>query len=78
MRSRTGGIPIGYKLSAQHIEKDIDAALEIGCDYIILDGRGGATGAAPLIFRDNISVPTIPGAGARAPASRQERARTSR
>src|SRR5262249_36065184 len=26
----------------------------------ILDGRGGGTGAAPLIFRDNISVPTIP------------------
>ena len=32
----------------------------MGVDYIILDGRGGGTGAAPLIFRDNISVPTIP------------------
>ncbi len=60
VRSRTGGIPIGYKLSAQHVEKDIDAALEVGCDYIILDGRGGGTGSAPIIFRDNISVPTIP------------------
>ena len=60
VRDYTGGIPIGYKLSAQHIEKDIDAALEIGVDYVILDGRGGGTGAAPLIFRDNISVPTIP------------------
>ena len=60
LRERTGGIPIGFKLSAQHIEKDIDSALEIGVDYIILDGRGGGTGAAPLIFRDNISVPTIP------------------
>ena len=60
VRAYTGGIPIGYKLSAQHIEKDIDAALEIGVDYIILDGRGGGTGAAPVIFRDNISVPTIP------------------
>ena len=60
VRDRTGGIPIGYKLSAQHIEKDIDAALEIGVDYIILDGRGGGTGAAPILFRDNISVPTIP------------------
>ncbi|MEO0466037.1 MAG: glutamate synthase-related protein [Pseudomonadota bacterium] len=60
VRSRTGGIPIGYKLSAQHIEKDIDAALEVGVDYIIMDGRGGGTGAAPTIFRDNISVPTIP------------------
>jgi len=60
VREKTGGIPVGFKLSAQHIEKDIDAALEVGVDYIILDGRGGGTGAAPLIFRDNISIPTIP------------------
>jgi glutamate synthase domain-containing protein 2/nitrite reductase/ring-hydroxylating ferredoxin subunit len=60
VREATGGIPIGVKLSAQHIERDIEAALEIGVDYIILDGRGGGTGAAPLLFRDNISVPTIP------------------
>jgi glutamate synthase domain-containing protein 2/nitrite reductase/ring-hydroxylating ferredoxin subunit len=60
VRERSGGIPIGVKLSAQHIEADIDAALEVGVDYIILDGRGGGTGAAPLLFRDNISVPTIP------------------
>ena len=60
VRERSGGIPVGVKLSAQHIEADLDAALEIGVDYVILDGRGGGTGAAPLIFRDNISVPTIP------------------
>lgn len=60
VRERSGGIPIGFKLSANHIEADIDFALEAGADYIILDGRGGGTGAAPLIFRDNISVPTIP------------------
>jgi glutamate synthase domain-containing protein 2 len=59
VKERTGGIPVGYKLSAQHVEKDIDAALEVGCDYVILDGRGGGTGAAPLIFRDNISLPTM-------------------
>lgn len=74
VRDRTGGIPIGYKLSAQHIEKDIDAALKVGVDYIILDGRGGGTGAAPVIFRDNISVPTIPAlARARAHLDRLER-----
>ena len=60
VREATGGIPIGFKLSAQHIEADLDAALRIGVDYVILDGRGGGTGAAPLIFRDHISVPTIP------------------
>lgn len=75
VRDRTGGIPIGYKLSAQHIEKDVDAALDIGVDYIILDGRGGGTGAAPIIFRDNISVPTIPAlARARAHLGRLDRA----
>lgn len=60
VRERSGGIPIGFKLSANRIEDDIDFALEASADYIILDGRGGGTGAAPLIFRDNISVPTIP------------------
>lgn len=60
VRARSGGIPIGFKLSANHIEQDIDFALEASADYIILDGRGGGTGAAPLIFRDHISVPTIP------------------
>lgn len=60
VRERSGGIPIGFKLSANHIEADIDFALAASADYIILDGRGGGTGAAPLIFRDHISVPTIP------------------
>jgi len=59
VRDETGGIPIGFKLSAQHIENDIDFALEAGADYIILDGRGGATGAAPNVFKNNISVPTM-------------------
>ena len=60
IRELTGGIPIGFKLSANHIEQDIDFALQASADYIILDGRGGGTGAAPLLFRDHISVPTIP------------------
>ena len=48
------------KLSANHIEADMGFALDAGVDYIILDGRGGGTGAAPEMFRDHISVPTIP------------------
>ncbi|RMH81533.1 MAG: glutamate synthase [Actinomyces sp.] len=60
VRSESGGIPVGVKLSAQHVEADLDAACELGVDYVILDGRGGGTGAAPALFRDNISVPTIP------------------
>lgn len=60
MREITGGIPIGFKLSANHIERDIEFALQASAEYIILDGRGGGTGAAPLLFRNHISVPTIP------------------
>lgn len=60
VREVTGGIPVGFKLSANHIERDIQFALDADADYIILDGRGGGTGAAPAMFRDHISVPTIP------------------
>ena len=59
VRDESGGIPIGFKLSAQHIELDIDFALSASADYIILDGRGGGTGAAPRVFKDHISVPTL-------------------
>ena len=60
VREVTGGIPVGFKISAARLEEDIDFALEVGVDYIILDGRGGGTGAAPTVLRDNINVPTIP------------------
>ncbi|MDY6979029.1 MAG: glutamate synthase-related protein [Pseudomonadota bacterium] len=60
VREISGGIPVGFKLSANHIERDIEFALQAGADYLILDGRGGGTGASPLLFRDHISVPTIP------------------
>lgn len=63
VREITGGIPIGMKMSANHIEKDIQFSLDAGVDYIILDGRGGGTGAAPLIFCDHIFVPTLPALG---------------
>jgi len=60
VRSRTGGIPVGFKIAASHLEADIDFALKVGVDYIILDGRGGGTGSAPMVLRNNINVPTIP------------------
>ena len=60
VRQVSGGIPVGFKLAASNIEEDIDFAVEAGADYIILDGRGGGTGAAPIILRNHICVPTIP------------------
>ena len=73
VRELSGGIPVGFKLSAQHIEQDLDFALEAGADYLILDGRGGGTGAAPQLLRDHIAVPTIAAlARARAHLDRRE------
>ena len=60
IRENTNGIPIGFKIAASHIEEDIDFALAVGVDYIILDGRGGGTGSAPTVLRDHINIPTIP------------------
>lgn len=60
VREETGGVPVGFKIAASRIEEDIDFALEAGVDYIILDGRGGGTGAAPIVLRNHINVPTIP------------------
>lgn len=60
VREVSGGIPIGFKMSAQHIEADLQFALDASADYIILDGRGGATGAAPQLIRDNIGIPSLP------------------
>jgi hypothetical protein len=34
VREVTGGIPFGFKLSANHIEADIQFALDAGTDYI--------------------------------------------
>ena len=74
VREISGGIPVGIKMSANRIEEDIEFAIQAGVDYIILDGRGGGTGAAPLIFRDHISVPTLPAlARARAYLDKQGR-----
>ena len=76
VRSHTGGIPIGYKLSAQHIEKDIDAALEVGVDYIILDGRGGGTGAAPSSSATTSRFPPFRRSHGRGAISMRRSART--
>lgn len=59
LRTRSEGAPIGIKLAAGHIERDIKAAVEAEADFITIDGRGGATGASPVMLRDASSVPTI-------------------
>ena len=59
LRLRSEGRPIGIKIAAGHIERDLEFCVSAGPDFITIDGRGGATGASPAIIRDSTSVPTI-------------------
>ena len=55
----TGGKPIGIKFTAGRIEADLAVALAAEPDFITIDCRGGATGAAPAFVRDNVCLPPI-------------------
>ena len=59
LRSRSGGLPIGVKIAAGHIEEDLEFISHSGCDFITIDGRGGATGSSPKFLKDSSSVPTV-------------------
>ena len=59
LRTRSEGRPIGIKIAAGRIEKDLEYCVYAKPDFITIDGRGGATGASPAIIRDSTSVPTI-------------------
>ncbi|MFK2826921.1 FMN-binding glutamate synthase family protein [Bacillus sp. B190/17] len=60
LRKLTGGVPIGAKIGAGgKIEEDIDHLLEMGVDYIAIDGGQGATHGAPPILADDFGIPTL-------------------
>lgn len=59
LRELSGGRPIGVKIAAGRIERDLAFAAYAEPDFVTIDGRGGATGASPKIIRDATSVPTI-------------------
>jgi glutamate synthase domain-containing protein 2 len=59
LRAKSGGKPIGVKIAAGNIEADLEVAVHAEPDFITLDGRAGATGAAPKFVKDATSVPTI-------------------
>ncbi|OED29838.1 glutamate synthase-related protein [Methanosphaera sp. WGK6] len=59
LRELSDGRPIGIKIAAGHIEDDLEYISYAKPDFITIDGRGGATGASPLLVRDSTSVPTI-------------------
>lgn len=59
LREATGGKPIGVKLAAGRIEADLAVALAAGPDFVTVDGRPGATGAAPKAVKDAAAIPTV-------------------
>lgn len=59
LRERSDGRPIGIKIAAGRIEKDLEFCVFAEPDFITIDGRGGATGSSPFFLREATSVPTI-------------------
>ena len=59
LREQSGGKPIGIKIAAGHIEADLEVALYARPDFLTIDGRPGATGAAPKFVKQATSIPTI-------------------
>ena len=62
MRRLSGGKPVGFKLCVGHRWEFLaicKAMLETGIypDFIVVDGKEGGTGAAPLEFMDHLGMP---------------------
>ncbi|WP_460426279.1 FMN-binding glutamate synthase family protein [Azotobacter armeniacus] len=62
LRELSGGKPVGFKFCLGHLWEFmsiVKAMLETGIlpDFIVIDGKEGGTGAAPLEFADHIGVP---------------------
>ena len=59
LRRLSGGRPVGVKFAAGQVEADLEFALHAEPDFITIDGRAGATGAAVKFIKDATSIPTI-------------------
>lgn len=59
LRERSDGRPIGVKIAAGNIERDLEYCVFARPDFITIDGRGGATASSPYFLREATTVPTI-------------------
>lgn len=59
LREQSEGKPVGIKIAAGNVEDDLEVALSAGPDFITIDGRPGATGAAPKPVKDATSIPAL-------------------
>jgi len=66
MRELSGGKPVGFKLCIGHRREFmciVKAMVETGIvpDFIVIDGKEGGTGAAPLEFANHVGMPLVEG-----------------
>ena len=66
LRDLSGGKPVGIKLCIGHRREFmciVKAMLETGIvpDFIVVDGKEGGTGAAPLEFANHVGMPLVEG-----------------
>ncbi len=59
LRERSDGRPVGIKIAAGRIERDLEFCVFAQPDFITIDGRGGATGSSPFLLREATTVPTV-------------------
>lgn len=59
LRNRSDGRPIGIKIAAGRIERDLEYCVYAEPDFITIDGRGGATGSSPYFLREATTIPTV-------------------
>lgn len=66
LRDLSGGKPVGFKLCIGHRREFmcmVRAMLKTGIvpDFIVVDGKEGGTGAAPVEFADHLGMPLVEG-----------------
>ncbi|WP_102223134.1 FMN-binding glutamate synthase family protein [Acidimangrovimonas sediminis] len=66
LREHSGGKPVGFKLCIGHRREFmcmVKAMIETGIapDFIVVDGKEGGTGAAPLEFANHVGMPLTEG-----------------
>jgi len=60
LRKNTNGIPIGAKISAStEIEKDLECLIQLGVDFVTIDGSQASTKGASPILEDDFGIPSI-------------------
>lgn len=60
LRKRSNGVPIALKLMATgHLEEDLDVAIRLGFDAVIIDGAQGGSHATTPVKQDDFGIPTL-------------------